>query len=61
MNGMDCAECGMHVEPAGAFHPWLYCWLRKRGVLDPGKFLADHGFMPNPAVYPSQKGSSNGS
>lgn len=58
VENMACAECGMLVEPAGAFHPWLYCWLFKRGVSRPGEFLATHGFVPDPAVWgdPQQHG-----
>lgn len=51
---MHCAECGMLCEPADAFHPWLYCWLRKRGVVDPGGFLREQGFMPDPARWGDQ-------
>lgn len=51
VENMTCAECGMLVEPAYAFHPWLYCWLFKAGVRDPGKFLATNGFVPDPTVW----------
>lgn len=43
-----CAECGMLVEPAMAFHPWLYCQLFKRGVLNPAQFLEGQFFIPDP-------------
>ena len=49
VNGMTCGECGMYVASAGEFHPYLYCWLFKRGILDPGRFLAEHGFSRAPA------------
>jgi hypothetical protein len=45
---MDCAECGMLVEPAMAFHPYLYCRLFKLGVLNPAKFLEGQQFIPDP-------------
>lgn len=48
----DCQECGMLCEPGDVFHPYLYCWLRKKGVLDPGAFLKLHGFQPDPTVFP---------
>lgn len=60
-SSMDCQECGMLCEPPGMFHPWLHCWLRKRGVLNPAKFLSDNGFIPDPVKFPSQKGSREAS
>ena len=51
IENMHCGECGMLVEPINAFHPWLYCWLFKSGVTDPDRFLATHGFVPDPAIW----------
>lgn len=48
---MDCAECGMFVEPAMAFHPWLYCQLVKLGVRNPAKFLEGQHFIPDPGHW----------
>lgn len=45
---MGCAECGMLVEPANAFHPFLYCRLFKLGVLNPAAFLEGQHFIPDP-------------
>lgn len=42
--GMDCQECGAHVEPAGAYHPYLYCELVKLGHRDPEAYLRSYGF-----------------
>ena len=49
--GMSCASCGMLVEPANAFHPWLYCQLFQLGVLDPARFLDGQHFIPDPAHW----------
>jgi hypothetical protein len=48
---MDCATCGMLVEPAMAFHPYLYCRLFKAGFLNPAAFLQGQGFIPDPAHW----------
>lgn len=48
---MTCADCGCLVQPANAFHPYLYCWLRKQGVNNPGAFLKAHGFIPDPKAW----------
>lgn len=41
---MWCMECGMKVQPANAYHPFLYCELFKLGHRDPAKYLRDYGF-----------------
>ena len=48
---MDCQECGMLVEPAMAFHPYMYCRLFQLGVLDPARFLEGQHFIPDPAYW----------
>lgn len=48
---MDCGSCGMLVEPAMAFHPWLYCQLFKMGVRNPAAFLEGQHFIPDPAHW----------
>jgi hypothetical protein len=45
---MTCAACGMLVEPAMAFHPYLYCRLFQLGVLNPARFLEGQRFIPDP-------------
>lgn len=47
----DCAECGMLVEPATAFHPYLYCVMFKQGFLNPAAFLEGQRFIPDPAHW----------
>jgi hypothetical protein len=51
MENMTCAQCGMLVEPAMAFHPFLYCRLFKAGILDPAGFLEGQHFIPDPAHW----------
>ena len=51
MDNASCAECGMLVEPAMAFHPWLYCRLFKLGILDPARFLQGQHFIPDPEYW----------
>ena len=46
-----CAECGMLVEPAMAFHPWMYCQLFKAGWTDPAGFLEGQHFIPDPGYW----------
>jgi hypothetical protein len=41
----------MLVEPANAFHPWLYCELFKSGVRNPAAFLAGQHFIPDPQYW----------
>lgn len=48
---MDCADCGMLVEPAMAFHPHLYCQLFKAGFLNPAQLLEGQRFIPDPAHW----------
>lgn len=48
VENMTCAQCGMLVEPAMAFHPYLYCRLFQLGVLNPAKFLEGQRFIPDP-------------
>ncbi len=47
----DCAECGMLVEPAMAFHPYLYCVLFKAGILNPAALLYGQRFIPDPSHW----------
>ena len=51
VQGMTCTTCGMLVEPAMAFHPYLYCRLFTAGILDPARFLEDQRFIPDPAHW----------
>lgn len=46
-----CATCGMLVEPANAFHPWIYCVLFKRGILNPAAWLEGQHFIPDPVHW----------
>lgn len=48
---MECAECGMLVEPAMAFHPYLYCRLFKAGFLNPAALLEGQRFIPDPTHW----------
>lgn len=51
LDNAPCAECGMLVEPATAFHPLLYCCLFKAGFTDPAGFLQGQRFIPDPAYW----------
>lgn len=51
IENLDCAECGMLVEPSMAFHPWLYCKLFKMGITHPAKYLEGQHFIPDPAHW----------
>ena len=51
VENMTCADCGTLVEPASAFHPGIYCALRKAGFTDPARFLSGHAYIPDPAVW----------
>jgi hypothetical protein len=51
VENFTCAECGMYVETVMTFHPGLHCWLFSRGVVDPGKFLREWGFIPDPSIW----------
>lgn len=41
----------MLCEPPTVFHPYLYCELFKRGVVNPAAFLEDQHFIPDPAHW----------
>ena len=51
IDNMTCGQCGMLVEPAMAFHPYLYCALFERGIRNPAKFLQGQGFIPDPNMW----------
>lgn len=51
IENMTCAQCGMLVEPAMAFHPYMYCRLFQLGVLNPARFLQGQHFIPDPAHW----------
>lgn len=48
VENLGCGQCGMLVEPADAFHPYLYCVLFQRGILNPAAFLEGQRFIPEP-------------
>jgi hypothetical protein len=48
IGSMGCGQCGMLVEPANAFHPYLYCQLFSLGVMNPAGFLKAQHFIPDP-------------
>lgn len=61
-----CAACGMLIEPAGEYHPWAVCALKKAGydnatikanvgaVLNHGRRLERQG-LPNDAPISAVK------
>lgn len=44
VSAMVCQTCKMRVEPANAYHPWLYCELVQLGHDDPEAYLRLYGF-----------------
>ena len=53
----NCRECGMHIDPPDAYHPFLFCELVKAGHGDPAGYLL--AALPNALLLmPSRVGQN---